>query len=223
MCDCGSRYDSPRLKSHVSEKDYLKRTVPRSTCPIMSLKVSLIELDRVKFIMKHNQRYDKIKTFLVLAMRSTETTTVQAFKRVSWLMEQCRFYSLTTVGELVTWILKFWNMDDMAGFTMHQLQAILYLGMTYIYVSQEVNQEKRISDVAVPMVDVYMVANHSKWGNNLWLGDTGASCQMTYDKKGMFDCRTIKSMFKLGDGKSLVATKIGKKRMIVHQQDGSKT
>jgi hypothetical protein len=138
-------------------------------------------------------------------------------------MEKCRFYSLTTVGELVTWVLKFRNLDDMAGFTMQQRQAILDLGMTYINVSQAVNQEKQILDVAAPMLDVSMIAKHSKWGNNLWLADTGASCHMTYDKKGMFDCRTIKSMIKLGDGKILVATKIGKKRKIVHQQDGCKS
>jgi hypothetical protein len=127
------------------------------------------------------------------------------------------------VGELVTWVLKFQNMDGMAGFTMQQLQAILDLGMTYIYFSNEVNQEKQFQNVAAPMVDVSMVAKNSKWGNKLWLRDTGASCYMTYDNKGMLDSRSIKLLINLGDGKSLVGIKIGKKRMIVHQKDGTKS
>jgi hypothetical protein len=54
-----------------------------------------------------------------------------------------------------------------------------------------------------------------------WLGDTGASCHLTNSDEGMYDVQMIKSPVKIGSGKSMTATKIGKKRMTVIQKDGS--
>lgn len=58
---------------------------------------------------------------------------------------------------------------------------------------------------------------------HLWIGDSGASCHMTCSDEGMFDCRQIQSSVKIGNGKTLSATKIGKKRMTVVQKDGTTT
>jgi hypothetical protein len=46
---------------------------------------------------------------------------------------------------------------------------------------------------------------------------------MTNNDNGMFDCKKIKSSIKVGDGKSIKAMKIGKKRVTVIQKDGTLT
>ncbi len=58
---------------------------------------------------------------------------------------------------------------------------------------------------------------------NIWMGDSGASCHMTCDEAGMFDTRAINSPIKIGNGTTLRATKIGKKRLTVLQKDGTTT
>ena len=55
----------------------------------------------------------------------------------------------------------------------------------------------------------------------IWMGDSGASCHMTCDDKGMYETSTINSPIRIGNGTTLRATKIGKKRVTVYQQDGS--
>jgi hypothetical protein len=94
------------------------------------------------------------------------------------------------------------TLDDMTSSSMAQPQAILDYGLLYVKHSERVYQECFFGDVATPMVDVSMVAKQSKWGNDLCLGYTSSSCHMTYNEKCMFDCKTIKSMIKLGDGKN---------------------
>jgi hypothetical protein len=54
----------------------------------------------------------------------------------------------------------------------------------------------------------------------LWLADSGASCHMTFNEEGMFDCRDVHSPIKIGNGKSMVATKIGRKRLTMVMPDG---
>jgi hypothetical protein len=61
----------------------------------------------------------------------------------------------------------------------------------------------------------------NKISNDLWLGDSGASCHMTNSDEGMYNCRDIKSPIKIGDGRTLYATKIGMKKLVVIQKDGS--
>jgi hypothetical protein len=54
---------------------------------------------------------------------------------------------------------------------------------------------------------------------NTWLGDTRAFCHLTNSDEGIFDIKAIKSPVKIGSGKSMTATKIGKKRMTVIQKE----
>ena len=53
-----------------------------------------------------------------------------------------------------------------------------------------------------------------------FLGDTGASTHMVGDDDGMFDCRDINEPVTVGDGKKLIATKIGRLRRTVYHVDG---
>lgn len=51
--------------------------------------------------------------------------------------------------------------------------------------------------------------------HHTWLADSGASCHMTCSDAGMFDFTHIKTPIKLGDGRTLLATKIGKLKLQV--------
>jgi hypothetical protein len=62
---------------------------------------------------------------------------------------------------------------------------------------------------------------NKKLNNNLWLGDSGASCHMSFSDEGMFYCKTIRTPIKIADGKDLYATKIGKKKLLIKQKDGT--
>jgi hypothetical protein len=59
--------------------------------------------------------------------------------------------------------------------------------------------------------------------NSLWLADSGASCLMTYDMTGLFDCRHINPPIKIGNGQMMMATHIGKKRMRIISKGGVHT
>ena len=56
---------------------------------------------------------------------------------------------------------------------------------------------------------------------NTWIGDSGASCHMTNDDNGMFDCKQIDEDIMIGNGKPMKATKVGLIRLETMQQDGS--
>ena len=60
-----------------------------------------------------------------------------------------------------------------------------------------------------------------QYEESTYLADTGASMHMTGNPEGLFDCKDINEPVILGSGKHLVATKIGKVRKTVLQQDGS--
>ena len=69
------------------------------------------------------------------------------------------------------------------------------------------------------------MAMGSKWPrmrNNIWLDNSGASCHMCNDDTNMFDWTPIDSHIKIGDGKYMSATKIGKLKLTVVQASGSK-
>jgi hypothetical protein len=56
-----------------------------------------------------------------------------------------------------------------------------------------------------------------KIGPNTWLANSGASCHLTNSDDGMFDVQVISAPDKIGNGKALTATKIGKmRRTIIH-------
>ena len=56
---------------------------------------------------------------------------------------------------------------------------------------------------------------------NLFIADSGASCHLVGNDEGMYECEHIDDDIVIGDGKSIRATKIGKFKMLLKQQDGS--
>jgi hypothetical protein len=63
----------------------------------------------------------------------------------------------------------------------------------------------------------------SKNLGNFWLEDLGASCHTTFSEEGMYDCKEVCVPIKIGNGKSMVATKIGKKKVTMVFADGRTT
>jgi hypothetical protein len=55
----------------------------------------------------------------------------------------------------------------------------------------------------------------------LWHGDTGTSCHVANDTAGIFDYSCIHSYLKIGNGKYLYSSMIGKKKVMVVQANGS--
>jgi hypothetical protein len=85
MCFCGGCFEDPELKLYVwREED--QQEIYAKECKRMRL--SQFEFkqrhpeERFKFIVKHKQREDKFDFFLLVVMRSTKTTAVQAFVNV---------------------------------------------------------------------------------------------------------------------------------------------
>jgi hypothetical protein len=67
----------------------------------------------------------------------------------------------------------------------------------------------------------HVIRHNDKLTKDTWLGDTGASCHLTNDDSNMFDVQAVRSPIKVGSGKSLMANKMGKKRVEVIQKSGS--
>jgi hypothetical protein len=73
----------------------------------------------------------------------------------------------------------------------------------------------------MPMLDVVLNLDEvSKNMGNLWLADLGASCHMTFSEEGTYDCKDVRVPIKIGNGKSMVSTKIGKKKVTMVLADG---
>jgi hypothetical protein len=60
-----------------------------------------------------------------------------------------------------------------------------------------------------------------KLNANTWLGDSAASTHMGFSDEGMTEVELINSPVRIGNGKALTATKIGKRRIAIIQKDGS--
>ena len=73
-------------------------------------------------------------------------------------------------------------------------------------------------EVAAPSIVVSIISQRL---SNIWLGDSGASCHMTNDDAGMFECRQYQSMIQIGNGKSILSPKIGNQKLLVVQKDGT--
>ena len=56
--------------------------------------------------------------------------------------------------------------------------------------------------------------------NEIWIGDTGASCHLVRSDIGMKNIKKIKEHIKIGDGSKLRAKKIGDLPVIIEQKDG---
>ena len=84
-------------------------------------------------------------------------------------------------------------------------------------VSETTNEvDMSTNDRALAAVDI----RSSKETPNLWLGDTGASCHMTYSDEGMYDFQTTNSFVTIGDGRVMKTQKIGKKKLMVKTSSG---
>jgi hypothetical protein len=66
----------------------------------------------------------------------------------------------------------------------------------------------------------YFIASRST-NDNMWVGDSGASCHMTCSLDGMHNLRTINSPIQIGTGETITCTQVGDKWVKVFQQDGS--
>jgi hypothetical protein len=76
-------------------------------------------------------------------------------------------------------------------------------------------------DQAMTMTDVGLnLDGVSKNMGKLWLADLCASCHMTFSEGGMYDCKEVQVLIKIGNSKSMVATKIGKKKVTMVLADG---
>ena len=61
-----------------------------------------------------------------------------------------------------------------------------------------------------------------KYNNQIWIGDTGASCDMTKSIEGLINLKAIESNIVLDNGEQLKATNVcDKKEEYVLQKDGS--
>ena len=56
--------------------------------------------------------------------------------------------------------------------------------------------------------------------NNIWIGDTGASCHMTNSLEGLSDLKKASFEVTMGDGKSMITTQVGKWTGVAIQKDG---
>jgi hypothetical protein len=75
----------------------------------------------------------------------------------------------------------------------------------------------------IAMANIERKSNKHRFSKNTWLGDSAASTHMGNCDEGMFEVQVISSPIKIGNGKVLTATKIGKKRLTVVQEDGTTT
>ena len=76
-------------------------------------------------------------------------------------------------------------------------------------------------DFAYVQVDKVISRENKNGKTNIWLADSGASTHMGNSDEGMFDVKVIKSPVKIGNGKTVMALKWGKKRITIIQKDGS--
>jgi hypothetical protein len=63
--------------------------------------------------------------------------------------------------------------------------------------------------------------SNKTFGRNTWLGDTAASTHMGNSDEGLTDVVEIKQTIMIGNGKTLMATKMGTLHRTVFQEDGS--
>jgi hypothetical protein len=65
------------------------------------------------------------------------------------------------------------------------------------------------------------VSDNISMAKYLWHGDSGASCHVANDAAGMFDCCRIHSYLKIGNGKYVYFSRIGKKKVMIVKANGS--
>ena len=75
-------------------------------------------------------------------------------------------------------------------------------------------RREKAKEIAFPAI------NSSKSTDHYFIGDTGASCHMVHSDDGLFNAREINEPVTFGNGQTVMAVKIGDKRMILKQKDG---
>jgi hypothetical protein len=65
------------------------------------------------------------------------------------------------------------------------------------------------------------VSENSEFSENIWIGDSGASCYYCNSYEGLFDFRDVSERIKVGNEKTIEPTKIGSLRCNVEQVDGN--
>jgi hypothetical protein len=88
-----------------------------------------------------------------------------------------------------------------------------------------VTLDEEIEEIVVG--DVASFANNNKNNNktmyyseNIYIGDSGASCHMVHSDEGMYDVKQIKEKITIGNGQYIEALKIGKKKGMIKLNDG---
>jgi hypothetical protein len=89
-----------------------------------------------------------------------------------------------------------------------------------------VTLDEEVEETAVG--DVASFANNDKKNNkmmyyleNIFIGNSGASCHMVHSDEGMYDVKPIKEKITIGNGQYIKALKIGKKRGMIKLDDGT--
>jgi hypothetical protein len=59
------------------------------------------------------------------------------------------------------------------------------------------------------------------YSENIYIGDSGASCHMVHSDEGMYDVKPIKEKITIGNGQYIEALKSGKKRGMIKLDDGT--
>jgi hypothetical protein len=141
--------------------------------------------------------------------------------RASWVRSVKAKFALieiTTVRHVMENMMRINNMlvsSRQSPMHWDTLNAMAHVG-TDLLVSPDRNE------FAMSMVEQQKKPKY-RFGKNTWLGDSAASTHMGNCDAGMFNVEMISSPIKIGDGKVLTATKIGKKRLTVVQADGTTT
>jgi hypothetical protein len=56
---------------------------------------------------------------------------------------------------------------------------------------------------------------------NIYIGNSGASCHMVHSDEGMYDIKNIRERITIGNGPCIKALKIGKKQGMIKLDDGT--
>jgi hypothetical protein len=78
--------------------------------------------------------------------------------------------------------------------------------------------------VAGTVADIVLssVENNEDFDHEIWIGDSGASCNYCNNDEGLYDCKTISEELTVGNGNVMIAKKMGKLKCGVLQKNGEK-
>ena len=80
----------------------------------------------------------------------------------------------------------------------------------------------RLNEIALTNMDKWEIVE-MKLRATTWFGDSAASTHMCNDDTNMYDCQTINEEIRVGSGKTIRATKIGKLKVKIRQTTGKVT